>query len=99
MEKPNFSIYKKSIDRFCKKYHITKLAIFGSILTSNFTQSSDVDFLVQFEKDHSPSLFGLVDMESELSTIIGHKADLRTPNELSRYFRDEVTAQAKTIYG
>ena len=88
----------KKINLFCKKYHIAFLALFGSILTANFKDSSDVDFLVKFEDSHTPSLFDLVDMESELGSIVGRHVDLRTPNELSRYFRDEVLAQAEVIY-
>ncbi|MES2273406.1 MAG: nucleotidyltransferase domain-containing protein [Chlamydiota bacterium] len=89
---------KKKIGLFCKKHHIVFLALFGSILTSNFKDSSDVDFLVKFEENHTPSLFDLVDMESELGAIVGRPVDLRTPNELSRYFKDEVLAQAEMIY-
>lgn len=99
MDKPDISRYKKPLEQFCKKYHIATLALFGSILTASFTSSSDVDFLVQFEQQHIPTLFDLVDMESELATIIGHKVDLKTPNDLSPYFRDTVLAQAKVIYG
>jgi len=92
------SLDTKKIALFCKKYNIAFLALFGSILTPSFKDSSDVDFLVRFEKDHIPSLFDLVDIESELCSIVGRKVDLRTPNELSRYFRDEVLAQAEVIY-
>ena len=88
----------KKIELFCRKYHILSLALFGSILGSSFGAASDVDFLVQFEKKYIPSLFDLVDMESELSEIIGRKADLKTPHDLSPYFRDEVLALAETIY-
>lgn len=86
------------ISTFCKKYHIAFLALFGSVLTPNFKVTSDVDFLVKFEENHVPSLFALVDMESELCLIVGRLVDLRTPNELSCYFREEVLAQAKVVY-
>jgi predicted nucleotidyltransferase len=58
-----------------------------------------VDVLVKFEKEYIPHLFGLIQMESELSDIIGYSVDLKTPNDLSRYFRDDVLAKAKKIYG
>lgn len=93
------SIPSEKIGKFCKKYHIASLALFGSILTSSFNASSDVDVLVRFEEDHIPTLFDLVDMESELSTIVGRQVDLKTPNDLSPYFRDEVLSSAKIIYG
>ena len=90
MKKLPIALDKKRISSFCKKYHIAFLALFGSILTPHFKDSSDVDFLVKFEKSHIPSLFDLVDMESELCSIVGRQVDLKTPNELSCYFRDEV---------
>ncbi len=92
-------ISKDKIGSFCKKYHIVMLALFGSILTSNFGPKSDVDVLVSFDMKHIPNLFDLVDMESELSAIVGRPVDLQTPNDLSPYFRDEVLANAKIIYG
>jgi len=94
----SFRLPEKKIGSFCKKHHIGFLALFGSILTSAFSASSDVDILVKFEKKHTPNLFDLVDMESELSSIIGRQVDLKTPNDLSPYFRDEVLSKAKIIY-
>lgn len=98
MKKPNIQRHKKDIEQFCSRHHIEKLALFGSILTSDFKPSSDVDVLVVFEKKHIPTLFGIVDMEEELSEIIGQKVDLRTPKGLSHYFRDDVISKAKVIY-
>lgn len=92
-------IDKKKITTFCKRHHIISLALFGSILTSHFSPESDVDILVKFDKKHIPSLFDMVDMEEELSSIIGRRVDLKTPEDLSRYFRDDVLAQAKIVYG
>lgn len=92
-------INKKNIELFCRKYHITDLALFGSILTDQFNPSSDVDILVNFDAEHIPTLFDLVDMESELSAIVGRHVDLKTPNDLSPYFRNEVLSNLKTIYG
>lgn len=99
MSKLPIKLPKDKIERFCKKYHIAYLALFGSVLTSSFSEKSDVDVLVKFKKKHLPHLLGLIGMESELSDIIGYSVDLKTPNDLSRYFRDEVLAKAKTIYG
>jgi predicted nucleotidyltransferase len=99
MFKLPIKLRRDKIERFCKKHHIAYLALFGSILTSSFSEKSDVDILVKFEKKHIPHIFGLIGMESELSEIIGYPVDLKTPNDLSRYFRDDVLAKAKTIYG
>jgi uncharacterized protein len=99
MNKLPIRLQKSKIVSFCKKYHIAHLALFGSVLTSNFTKKSDVDVLVRFEKKHIPHLFSMVRMESELSDIIGYPVDLKTPNDLSPYFRSDVLTQAMTIYG
>ena len=99
MSKLPIPVNKRKIGAFCRKYHITYLALFGSILTSQFTASSDVDVLVKFDKKHIPGLFGMFDMQEELSTIVGREVDLKTPNSLSRYFRDEVLSKAKVLYG
>lgn len=99
MRKLRIKLQKDKIERFCKKHRIAYLALFGSVLTSNFSEKSDIDILVKFEKKHIPHLFGLIEMESELSDIFGYTVDLKTPNDLSRYFRDDVLAKAKTIYG
>jgi predicted nucleotidyltransferase len=99
MNKPQIRLQKRKVESFCKKYHIVYLALFGSVLTSNFTKKSDVDILVKFEKKHAPHIFNMIKMESELSDMIGHPVDLKTPNDLSPYFREDVLTKAKTIYG
>ena len=99
MNKLPIRLQKSKIENFCKKYHIVYLALFGSVLTSNFTPKSDVDILVKFEKKHIPHLFNMIKIESELSDLIGYPVDLKTPNDLSPYFRDDVLTNAKTLYG
>jgi len=91
-------IPRAEIEEFCERRHVRKLALFGSILTDRFGPDSDVDVLVEFEPGRVPGLFGIVEMESELSTMLGRKVDLRTPGDLSRYFRDEVVASALVQY-
>ena len=91
-------ITKDNISGFCKKHHIASLFLFGSVLTPQFAKTSDVDILVRFETEHVPNLFDFVDMEAELSAIVGRQVDLKTANDLSPYFRDEVLTTAKTIY-
>ena len=86
------------IAAFCRKNHIRRLALFGSVLRDDFRPDSDVDVLVEFEPDATPGLIRLAGMEIELSEILGRKADLRTPAELSRYFRDEVVRLAQVQY-
>jgi len=83
---------------FCRRNHIRKLSLFGSVLTPRFGPESDVDVLVEFEPDHVPGLITLAGMEIDLSTILGRKADMRTAEDLSRYFRDEVINAALVQY-
>lgn len=90
---------KSKIERFCKNHNIAYLAFFGSVLTAKFKKNSDVDVLVKFKKKYTPHLLGMIGLESELSDIIGYPVDLKTPNDLSPYFREDVVSQAKTIYG
>ncbi len=90
---------KEKVADFCRRHHINRLAIFGSALREDFAPESDVDILVEFEAGHVPGFFRLFEMEEELSTLLdGRKVDLRTPEDLSRYFRDRVLAQAEVQY-
>jgi len=90
---------KKQITAFCRKRHIARLSVFGSALRSDFRSDSDIDLLVEFEPGYTPGLFGIARMERELSALLdGRKADLRTPEDLSRYFRQGVVEQAKILY-
>lgn len=88
---------QEQIENFCGRHHIRRLAVFGSILRSDFRPDSDVDVLVEFEPGYVPGL-GFFAMQEELSAIIGHKVDLHTPKFLSRHFRDRVLAEAQILY-
>ena len=84
---------------FCRRHHIRRLSLFGSVLRDDFRPDSDIDVLVEFEPEHTPGFFGLAGMEFELSDLLGgRQVDLRTPQDLSRYFRAEVVALAEPIY-
>lgn len=89
---------KDQIAGFCRRNHIRRLAVFGSALRADFNESSDIDILVEFEPDHIPGLFGMARLERELSVVLGSKVDLRTPEDLSRYFRQEVLKEAEVQY-
>lgn len=83
---------------FCRRHHIKKLAFFGSVLRDDFRSDSDVDVLVEYEPDARVSLLDAAGQEIELSEVLGRKVDLRTPEDLSRYFRDKVVAGAEVRY-
>jgi uncharacterized protein len=89
---------KDQLTAYCRQNHVAKLSLLGSVLREDFSPDSDVDVLVEFEEGHTPGFFGLARMEEELSDLFGRKVDLRTPQDLSRYFRDEVTRSAAVQY-
>jgi predicted nucleotidyltransferase len=89
---------KDKLAGFCKKNHIRKLSLFGSAIRGELGPDSDIDLLVEFEQDHTPGLFSIVRMEIELTETLGRKVDLRTPDDLSKYFRDEVMRNARLAY-
>lgn len=92
-------IPQQKIAEFCQQNHIAKLSLFGSVLRDDFRPDSDIDVLVEFKPGQNPGFFGLARMERELSEILGQrKVDLRTPKELSKYFRDEVLSLAIVQY-
>lgn len=88
-----------ALNEFCQRNLITKLSLFGSVLRDDFTTESDIDFLVEFESNYTPTFFKLAQIERELSTLFnGRKIDLRTPQELSPYFRQKVMTEARVEY-
>jgi predicted nucleotidyltransferase len=89
---------RTAIADFCKRHHIQKLSLFGSVLRSDFNDSSDLDVLVEFEATHITGLIGLAAMEHELTELVGRKVDLPTPQDLNGYFRDQVPAAASVQY-
>ena len=98
MKKQNIDIPNKKIAEFCRRHHIRRLALFGSALRDDFTPDSDIDILVEFHPEYTPGLIKLAGIEIELSNILGRKVDLRTPQDLSRYFRQEVIESAEVQY-
>jgi hypothetical protein len=86
------------IATFCRRHQIRRLALFGSVLGTDFGPKSDVDILVDFAPDAQIGYFGMAQIEADLSKLLGHVVDLRTPAELSRYFRADVVANAKVLY-
>src|SRR2546426_11249435 len=88
----------ESVADFCRRHHIRRLSFFGSVLREDFRPESDVDVLVEFEPGVPVGYLALAGMEAELGEILGRCVDLRTPAELSRYFRDAVLAEAEVQY-
>jgi predicted nucleotidyltransferase len=91
-------VSREAIEDFCRRHHIRKLSLFGSVLRDDFSPESDVDVLVEFEPDHVPGFFRFFEMEMELSQVLGRTVDMNTPNSLSKYFRDRVLAEALSLH-
>ncbi len=94
---PKIAIDRQRVADFCRRHHIRRLALFGSVLRDDFGPQSDVDILVEFDPGHVPG-FALVNLEDELSALMGRKVDLHTPGSLSKYFRDRVVREAQDQY-
>ena len=93
------SIAEERLAQFCRKQHIRRLSLYGSILAGTARPDSDIDLLVEFEPGREPGLIALATMEAELTAMLGgKKVDLRTPQDLSRYFRDQVLRTAEVQY-
>ena len=97
MEKSHITIDREQLAAFCRRNHIRRLALFGSVLRDDFRPDSDVDVLVEFEPGHIPGLRFFA-LEQELSAILGRKVDLNTPGFLSPYFRSRIQAEAEVQY-
>ena len=90
-------IPKDKIAEFCRKWKITELSLFGSVLREDFGPDSDVDVLVTFQPGHTPGL-AFFTMQLELSELLGHNVDLNTLGFLSDYFRERILAEAEQQY-
>jgi predicted nucleotidyltransferase len=89
-------IPQEQVEDFCRRHHISKMALFGSVLRDDFRPQSDVDVLVEFHPEHIPGL-AFFSMQDELGVIFGREVDMHTPGELRRYFK-HVFEEAQTIY-
>lgn len=93
------SISQGALRAFCREHGIRRLSLFGSVLRDDFGPDSDIDVLVEFEPDRIPGLLGIASLESQMSELFdGKKVDLRTPEDLSRYFRQDVLNTAEVQY-
>jgi predicted nucleotidyltransferase len=95
----HIEVPEAQIAELCRRNGIRKLALFGSVVTGRFTDSSDIDMIVDFRPQERVGFFRLADIEEALGRLFGgRKVDLRTPMDLSRYFRDQVMRDALIIY-
>ena len=98
MNKTRISIPKDKISEFCRRNKVRRLSLFGSVLRDDFGPESDVDILVEFEPGTRVGLIRLSGLEIELGNLIGRKVDLNTPGFLSKYYREQILAEANVQY-
>ena len=89
---------REAVADFCRRHHVLRLSLFGSVLREDFRPESDVDVLVEFEPTHVPGFIRMAAMENELSKLFDRKVDLLTPNSISHYFRAKVLREALTLH-
>ncbi len=96
------NIPKEKIADFCRRWKITEVALFGSVLREDFSPKSDVDVLVSFASDARWSLLDHVDMQDELKIIFGRNVDLISKRGIERsrnpIRRKEILESAEVIY-
>jgi predicted nucleotidyltransferase len=98
MDQPRVALDRLALEGFCRRHHIRRLSLFGSVLRHDFGPDSDIDVLVEFEAGHTPGL-AFMQMERELSELFGGRSvDLVTPRFLNRRIRDRILAEAQTQY-
>jgi predicted nucleotidyltransferase len=96
---PSLNMDPATLARICRTHGVRRLSLFGSQLKGTAGPESDIDLLVEFEPTARPTLLDLAQMEIELSEACGgRKVDLRTPEDLSRHFRDEVLRMSRVQY-
>ena len=83
---------------YCRKHHVRRLSLFGSVLRDDFGPDSDIDVLVELEPGARAGLIRLAGMELELGDLLGRKVDLNTPGFISPHFRERVLSQARVLY-
>lgn len=95
---PGVTIDDDVLELFCRTNGVRRLGLFGSALRGDLRPDSDIDLLVEFEPGRVPGLLHLAALELELAELLGREVDLRTAADLSRHFRDEVSASARVLY-
>jgi uncharacterized protein len=95
---PHVSIDRDAVSAFCRRHHIRRLALFGSVLRDDFSPDCDIDVLVEFQPGHVPGL-RFVSIEREFSGLLhGRRVDMVTAQFLNPRMRDHVLRSAAPLY-
>ena len=98
MNAHNVQLPQQQIADFCRRHHIVRLSLFGSVLRDDFRSDSDIDVLIEFAPGHTPGL-EIVDIGEELSALLGgRRVDLVNPKYLNRRLKDRVLTSAEVVY-
>jgi uncharacterized protein len=89
---------KEEIISLCLKYHIVSVHVFGSVIRNDFRKESDIDLLVEFDKEFIPGFFTFMKIQKEFSALFERQVDLNTKDDLHDYFRERVQKEAEKIY-
>lgn len=95
---PRLPIPRDEIAAFCQKHGIRKFALFGSVIRDDFGPESDVDVVAEFRPEARFGLFELVDMQDELTAIVGRKAELFEFRALRPWMQEEVAKSMEVFY-
>ena len=96
--RPQIQVPRQALADFCRRHHIRRLRLFGSVLREDFRPDSDIDVLVEFEFGHTPG-WEIVDIENELSRLLaGHRVDMVDPKFLNRRLKDRILSSAALQY-
>jgi len=98
MGKPKVTYPRESLEDFCCRYQVNRLALFGSVVRDDFRADSDVDVLISFDPAARVSFMTLGKMKRELSLIFRRPVDLVPQDGLKPAIRDEILASAQEIY-
>ena len=91
------SIDREAVSAFCRRHHIARLALFGSVLRDDFRPESDIDVLVSLEPDAPWSLWEWIDMKEELADLFGRDVDLMEKDGLRNPFRRHAILTSKQV--
>ena len=84
---------------FCRRRHVRRLSVCGSVLRDDFRPDSDIDVLIEFDPDRRPGMVGLQEVEEELSELYGgHRIDLLNPKYLNRRIRERLLQEAEVLF-
>jgi predicted nucleotidyltransferase len=97
--RPGIDVDLDALSSICARHHIDRVAVFGSSLRTDFGDDSDIDLLVAFEPGQTPGLLEVAVLELELAPLFaGREVEVRTAEDLSPLFRDEVQREARPLY-